>query len=304
MPRPKAPDREHHKLAIAAAVHELEQSLRLFIDALTHDKGPSDLGGTSTEMESLRRICEAYAAVRYEPDQEANTSPTCLGVIGASAPVIARAHAVNESKGRLKEACAPIYNARVRVPVKDGKGGRVVRLLPLVHVILRELQRSDLNLLAAYRKIPILTGRPTRVAYVRARTRAVYRKDRAAIAALLAGIDRPGVEEDRARLSSLPARENHLALVKEHYANVRANVTFHGLDSRNRGRVLVTAELPLLYPQGRSKELPEIAYPPPEGEEGSATPSRRRTGKLENEPFLKTLPVYRYRTKRRPGRGD
>ena len=38
-----------------------------------------------------------------------------------------------------------------------------------MRVILRELQRSDLSLLTAYRQIPILTGRIKRVAYTRAR---------------------------------------------------------------------------------------------------------------------------------------
>jgi hypothetical protein len=88
-------------------------------------------------------------------------------------------------------------------------------------------------------------------------------------------------------------RETHLALVKEHYTNIRANIWFHGLDSRNRGRVMVSAELPLLYPLGRTKAAPEIRYPP-NAEEGPATP-KPRTGKLEDAPFLMTLPIFRYR---------
>mgnify|MGYP006866487672 CR=1 FL=1 len=143
------------------------------------------------------------------------------------------------------------------------------------------------------RQLAIPAGRIARVAYVRAQTRAVYRKTQAEIDAMLAGLDRFGVEDDRARLRALPPRETHLALVKERYTNVRANVTFHGLDARNRGRVLVSAELPMLYPLGRSREPPEVVYPPPRAGEGS-TPARARTGKLEDHPFLKTLPVYRY----------
>jgi hypothetical protein len=56
--------------------------------------------------------------------------------------------------------------------------------------------------------------------------------------------------------------------------------------------VQVSAELPLLYPLGRSKEIPEIRYP--EVEEGARPEGRKRTGKLEDKPFLETLPVYRY----------
>jgi hypothetical protein len=85
----------------------------------------------------------------------------------------------------------------------------------------------------------------------------------------------------------------HLALVKERYRNVRANVWFNGLDARNRSRVQVSAELPLLYPLGRSKDIPEIKYP--QAEEAARPEARPRAGKLEDQPFLATLPVYRCR---------
>jgi hypothetical protein len=287
-------NREQHTLVIAEALRGLERTLELLTAALSHQAGPASAEHATTEAEARCRICEAYAAIDYAQDDEVNRSPVCLGVIGGAATVIDRAEVVNLAKTRLRAACAPLRNARVRVPVKDGQGRRVVKSLPLVRVILRELQRSDVNLLAAYRKIPILSGRIARVAYTRACTRAVYRKARAEVAAMLADSDRPGVEEDRVRLAQLPARETHLAFVKEHYTNVRANVWFHGLDARNRGRVQVAAELPLLYPLGRSKELPEILYP--SEEEGNSLPSRHRAGKLDDAPFLATLPVHRYKT--------
>jgi len=301
------PSHEAEKLAIAVALKDLERALGLFVRALSHESAPVSAEAAGSEREARRLVCEAYATIRYVPDDQANESHVCLGVIGGSAAVIDRAEAVNAAKDELRERCKTIQNVRVSVQVKDGKGGRVVKSLPLVRVILRELQRSDLSLLAAYRRIPILTGRVKRVAYTRAHTRAVYRKDRAAITALLQAQDRPGTDDDLARLKRLPATETHLALVKEHYANVRANVWFHGLDNRSRGRVLVSAELPLLYPLGRSKDIPEIKYPPRErdgeAEEGASLPMRERAGKLEAESFLDTLPVYRYRSEHRQTRG-
>jgi len=288
-----APSQEAEKLTIAAALRDLDRALDLLLQALMHQGALASAEGARTDKEALRLICNAYAAIAYEPDQDVNDTPVCLGVVGGSATVIGRAEDVNAAKAKLREACKGIQNQRVRVPVKDGQGGRIVKSLPLVRVLLRELQRSDLNLLAAYRKIPLLTGRVARVAYVRARTRPVYRKTREEIARLLSRLDHPGVDADRARLARLPERETHLALVKERYTNVRANVWFKGLDARNRGRVQVSAELPLLYPLGRSKEIPDIRYP--STEEGAPTEARYRVGKLDNEPFFQTLPVYRYR---------
>jgi hypothetical protein len=287
------PSHEAEKLAIAVALKDLERALGLFVRALSHESAPVSAEATASEREARRLVCEAYAAVRYASNDQVNESPVCLGLIGGSATVIGRAEAVNAAKDELRERCKKIQNVRVSVPVKDGQGGRVVKSLPLVRVILRELQRSDLNLLAAYRKIPILTGRVERVTYTRARTRAVYRKTRAEIVALLDASPRPLAVDDRQRVLQLPARETHLALVKEHYTNIRANVWFHGLDSRNRGRVMIAAELPLLYPLGRSKAVPEIRYPA-NAEEGPVSP-KSRAGKLEPEPFLVTLPVFRYR---------
>ena len=293
------PSHEAEKLAIAGALKDLERAMDLFVRALSHESAPVSAEAAGSDREARRLVCEAYSTISYAPDDQANESPVCLGVIGGSAAVIGRAEAVNAAKVELRERCKKIQNVRVSVPVKDGKGGRVVKSLPLVRVILRELQRSDLSLLAAYRQIPLLTGRVQRVAYTRARTRAVYRKDRAALLALLQARDRPGTDDDIARLKRLPAQETHLGLVKEHYSNVRANVWFDGLDRRSRGRVMVSAELPLLYPLGRSKALPDIKYPGMTTEEGAAPPARERAGKLEAAPYLATLPVHRYRLEHR-----
>jgi len=293
---PNTIDRDRKRVEIAAAVHALESALESLVLALTHEATFASAAGSATEREALRMICEAYGQVRYAPDQEVNSSPVCLGVVAAPPNVVGRAESVNAAKLRLRAACKGIQNLRVRVPVKDGAGGHVVKLVPLVRLILRELQRSDLNLLAAYRKIPMLTGRVARVAYTRARTRAVYRKSRLEIANMLSNLDRPGVMEDRQRLDQLPAVETHLALVKDRYTNVRANVWFEGLDARNRGRIQVSAELPILYPTGRHYRAPEICYPGLIGEEREPVV---RTGKLSDQQFLSTLPVYRYRTEHR-----
>ena len=290
-----SPDQQRHKNAIAAALREFEQALERFVQALAHETGPIRAEGAVLDADARRRICEAYATIDYGQDDAINETPTCLGVVGVSAPALDRAAAVNDAKQRLRAVCAPLQNQRVRVPVKDGQGGQVVKSFPLVRVILRELQRADLNLLAAYRKIPILTGRVARVTYTRAHTRAVYRKRRDEIEALLETSNRLTAAADLARVRHLPATETHLALVKERQSHVRANVWFDGLDRRNRGRMQVIADLPLLYPHGRHRDPPEINFPKPD----TGHPAVQRTGKLEAKPFLETLPVYRYLPQRR-----
>jgi len=48
----------------------------------------------------------------------------------------------------------------------------------------------------------------------------------------------------RARLETLDRRETHLALVKQRYQNIRANILFARLDRCGRGRMQISAELP------------------------------------------------------------
>jgi hypothetical protein len=239
-------------------------------------------------LQSIRRACEAYSAIDYEMDDEIIDSVVCLGVIGAQAEVVKRAQAVNEAKAELKALFAPLQRVRIRVPVK----GSQTKAIPALRVILRNIQRSDLNVHAAYRKIPILDAPPATVTYTRANTRSVYRKTIDEIADMLSNIASPAAITDRERLSTLDRRETHLALVRYHYQNIRANVLYARLDSKGRGRIQISAELPLIYATGRRTEEPEVHFPA-DGED-LVKPKRQRESKLDPEPLLRSLPVYRY----------
>jgi hypothetical protein len=103
--------------------------------------------------------------------------------------------------------------------------------------------------------------------------------------------EHPKASADRARLETLGPRESHLALVKQHYKNLRANVLYARLDARGRGRVQIAAELPILYPKDRHAP-PEIKFPGPADDKNSRV--RKRASLLEDTPFLESVPVYRY----------
>jgi len=106
---------------------------------------------------------------------------------------------------------------------------------------------------------------------------------------MLANLGAPTSLKDRERLPTLDRRETHLALVKDRYQNIRANVLYARLDLR--GRIQIAAELPLLYPKGRRAEPPTIRSPQPADPD---EPRRARQPKLDPRPFLESLPVYRY----------
>ena len=276
---------------VATTLKALEASIDELVNALAHS-GAIVLLEDASDSDPLRRACEAYAAIDYRMDDEVGSSVVCLGAISANAQILKRALAVNALKAEFKALCAPLYQVRIRVPVKGAPSP--TKAISAIRVILRNIQRSDLNLLAAYRKIPILDAPPASITYTRAYTRAVYRKSIDEIFNLLTTSERQGASADRARLETLPPRETHLALVKERYQNIRANVLYARMDARGRGRMQIAAELPILYSQGRSA-APEIRFPPPADE--ARVPRRIRESKIEAAPFLESLPVYRYARK-------
>jgi hypothetical protein len=279
---------DERRLAVAAALRSLERRLDRFATALAHARSAwLRVDGAASPGVAMRQAVEAYTAIDLEMDDAPGASVVCLGVVGAPKGVVDLARSVNEAKAELKAVCAPLQDQRIRVP--DGDGTKAV---PLIRVILRSLQRSDLNLLAAYRRIPVLESTPLRVAYTRARTRSVYRKLAGDVATMLAHVEGPRALSDRARLAALPAAEQHVALVRDHYENVRANVALANPGPDGRRRLQTAAELPLLYAARRGAEPPAVSFPAPRA---AADPIRRRQSRLEPKPLLETLPVFRYR---------
>jgi hypothetical protein len=275
-----------HIPQVAKALLNVETALERLTDALSHRPVTAIIDG-STDRTAIRRACEAYTAIDYEMDDEIGDSVVCLGVIGAPSDVVKRAEAVNEAKATLKALFAPLQRVRIRVPVK----GSQTKAIPALRVALRNIQRSDLNIHAAYRKIPILAAPPATVTYTRANTRSVYRKTIDEIADMLSNIVSPAAIADRDRLGTLDRRETHLALVRYRYENIRANVLYSRLDPKGRGRIQISAELPLIYTTGRRTELPEVRFP---ADADDSKTRRSRESKLEPEPFLRSLPVFRY----------
>jgi hypothetical protein len=283
-------DLTSRRLEVAGALQELERRIGAFTAALAHAEPHITLDGKS-KLGATRRACEAYAAIDYRTHDDAETSQVCLGVIGASGDILRKARAVNECKEEFKALCAPLHRVQVRIPVKGEK--TPTKAISAMRVILRNIQRSDLNLLAAYRKIPILDAPPARVTYTRANTRSVYRKSVEEIAELLQNLNSSAAMADRERLAALSRHVKHLALVKERYQNIRANILYARLDAKGRGRIQIAAELPLIYTIGRRTEAPEVRFL--SESDKPDTPPRTRAAKLETDPFLQALPVYRYR---------
>jgi hypothetical protein len=282
------PTSDDRRLAVATALRALEQRLERLATALAHLSNPwIQVDGADAPGMAMQRVISAYTTIDLEMDDAPATSVVCLGVVGVPRTVVDLVQEVNAAKAALRAVCAPLQLVRMRVP--DGAG---TKALPLIRVILRSLQRSDLNLLAAYRRIAVLgPSAPRSVAYTRARTRSVYRKPVEDVARMLENAEGPKAAADRERVLALTGGERHLAQVRDHYENIRANVVY-GREDGGRVRMQLAAELPLLYLAKRGTPAPVVTFPALREPDA---PVRRRASRLESRPFLETLPVYRYR---------
>ena len=156
---------------VAARLRALERALLELTQALAH--GNVFVAGTAGHRErDLRAVCDAYSAIDLAMTDVPNQSVVTLGVVGVDRPTYRLAEQINTLKAELRAECAPLQRIRRRVVRREGG----TEAVPVVRAILRSIQRSDLNLLAAYRKLPILGATPVSISYTRARTRAVYRK--------------------------------------------------------------------------------------------------------------------------------
>ena len=280
-----------HRKSVARALKILDTSLEHLVDALAHRPIWANVENATSDRNAIQRLCSAYASINYATHDDDEISPVCLGVAGVSADILKRAEAVNKAKAALRTICAPLQRINQRVPIKGDDGP--TKPIPVIRVILRNIQRSNLNLLAAYRKIPLLGAPPVSVTYTRANTRAVYRKTLDEIRTLLLTMQGPDASHDRARLETLDPHETHLALVKQRYQNIRANILLARLDRRGRGRLQLSAELPLMYATGRHSEPPQVTFPVANEAASNKLP-RARESQIEPKPFLKSLPVWRY----------
>ena len=111
-----------HATAIAEALRNVERRLKQLVDAIAHGVPSVSTREGGSAAAQLQQVCDAYATIDLEMDDEPNQSVVCLGVIGATRDANRLAEAANGAKARLKATCVPLQGRRVRVPVRDPEG--------------------------------------------------------------------------------------------------------------------------------------------------------------------------------------
>ncbi len=242
--------------------------------------GYRELGAGS----SRRHATEALLQIDYGVEDKANQSIKCYGALGVPKRLINEAIIINRAKSEFKDAMQAVARKRVRVTVKGTDGRPVSALKSLSNIILRRIQSSSVNLLAAYREIPLIEETPSSIQLTHTRTRSVPRKTASALLNLLADRDDALARADRERLEALDSNE-YLVSPKERYPRMRANVFYRRQDTEgDPARQLVMAELPILYPIRQGVRPPDVTAP-----SIRQRPRKHPVSYIEREEFVRTL---------------
>lgn len=269
---------DQHKPLIAEKLRALDRLLQAFGTALAQESNPavvfapiieSELDGDGrflrfTELDaaaSCEAAVTAYTQLDYGMEDRVNRSIRCYGALGVPRRLINEAKVVNRAKSDFKAALKAIARKRVRVTLKDRRGDDAVTTRALSNIVLRQLQRSSLNLLAAYREVRILEETPLSIHFMQTRTRSVPRKTARELLDLLQGRSDEFTNSDRERLQGLSPNE-YLVSPKAPYPRMRAHVIARHLNDEGKpADQIMLAELPILYPIRKRVRPPDLIKP-------------------------------------------
>lgn len=251
-----------------------------------------------TEMELMEnqnmrfKAIQVYRALWYEESQDGRETLTCPGIVGASLETLASARACNIAKDEFKAAVLALKSLG-----REKMNGAMIdlhRRWETVATAMRRLGAARLNLKQAYRHIPLLNRCPLKIGFTWSKQGRVIQRTSVAEARRLLEqrVETPQVQLDLRRLTEISSDEP-LARVRGVCPHLRANIVFAELEQADVSRRLMQAPLPILVPLQRGERLPEFVAVTPEP---PLNPRLRRADvRIEDEPFLPSIRVYRYR---------
>lgn len=285
------------RMDLLASFEAMLAQLDTFCMAVRQD-GALPAWVSRTEMELVENLdmrlkaIQLYRALWYEDSQDGRETLTCPGIVGVSLETLTAAHVCNAAKDEFKATVLALKGLN-RAEMNDAMAD-LHRRWETVAVAMRRMGAARLNLKQAYRHIPLLERRPLKIGFTWSKQGRVIQRTSVAEARRLLEqrVETPQVRLELRRLAEIGGDEP-LARVRGVCPHLRANIVFAELERGCVSRRLMQTPLPILVPLRRDERLPEfvaVALEPP------LNPRLRRADvRIEDEPFLPSIRVYRYR---------
>lgn len=273
-------------IPLGNAVRHLDSALARLDELLASDYRWVSVGDESSPSAAMAKVRAAYTEIDGDPSPDRRALPGCRAIVAVTPRVIAAACSVNNAKTELQAVCKGL-RGMVYVGMTC-RNDRVTRNPSRLSLALEAVGRPDLNMFAAYRKVPILTGAPRRVVLTIRQSRAVYRTPRDTIANRLRSRSDADSIDDLSQIQQLQQSEATLALLTTSRPFPEAGVWFDGFDARGRSYFNFATGMPIIYVAAGA--TPAVEY------KGSThSPSRKPVvvSVCPNQ-YLKTMRVHRY----------
>lgn len=285
------------RMALLSSFETLLARIDAFSAALRQDHAlPVWVSRTDEELaenQDMRaKAIQVYRALWYQDSQDGRATLTCPGIVGASAATLVAAHACNAAKEQFKTAVLALKEldrAETRSAMAD-----LHQRWESVAIAMRRMGAARLNLKQAYRHAPLLERRPLKIGFTWSRQGRVIQRTSVATARRLLEqrVSTPSIQRELQQLAELSPDEM-LARVRSVCPHLRANIVFPQDATGQTPRRLMQAPLPILTPLRPGEPLPEFVavapFPP-------LQPRLRRADvRIEDEPFLPSIRVHRYR---------
>lgn len=244
-------------------------------------------------LDMRSKAIQIYRALWYEDSQDGRETITCPGIVGVSPATLVVADACNAAKNEFKNtvlALKALNRTEARSLMDD-----LHRRWDTVAIAMRRMGAARLNLKQAYRHIPFLEQRPLKIGFTWSKQgRVIQRTSVAAARCLLEQrVETPQTRLELQRLSEVDENES-LARVRRVCPHLRANIVFPELEQGRVLRRLMQAPMPILVPLQCGERLPEFVAVTPDPPVSLRL--RRADVRIEDEPFLPSVQLYRYRS--------
>lgn len=277
---------EEKTVTVGKALRKLDSALARLDEHLATDYSWVSVDGEANFSTAMARVRAAYAEIDGDTGGH-RAMPGCRGIVAVTPRVTAAAHCVNAAKGELIVACTGL-RGKTSVKRLDQDGRATWVSIDRHRLLLTALGRPNLNLFAAYRKIPILTGIPQRVRFGIQYGYSVQPFAREDIAARLRRRHEVDSFEDLRKVDQLPRSETTLALRDNSRLYPFARVVFNGFNGQGRSFETISTIAPILYPA--AGVAPIVLYAGLK----SGPRQSRSGGKICPQQYLKTMRVHRY----------
>lgn len=240
-----------------------------------------------------RWLREALFDMWHQQDQDGRETRNYIAIVAANEELLNAIASVNHSKTSFSELLKYIKERFPQI-LSEAKS-RLPHRHPQVGEALRRNGLARLHLKQSWRQLPIAPAPVSRVRFAWYNSgRSIKRLtvQEAEQKLLQLDTDAPHIRIQLRKLAGIPSGEA-LAQVQTQAPLMRANLFFTEPLSDGHTRRALNAAMPIFVP-ANDQHLPHINQPslqPPT----IRTRARRRDEKLEQEAFLPTLRIYRYR---------